>query len=116
VHVLDLLETYRELTAGLMDIYLSVVSNRLNEIMKVLTIMATIFIPLSFIASLYGMNFSGSRWNMPELTWRFGYPFALFLMAATAGGLLWFFRRRGWLGRGGPPDGARITDREREGD
>ena len=69
--------------------------------MKVLTIMATIFIPLGFIAGVYGMNFDpgASGWNMPELRWSFGYPFALGLMAAVAGGQLWYFWRRGWLGK-----------------
>ena len=69
--------------------------------MKVLTIMATIFIPLGFIAGLYGMNFDPgvSRWNMPELSWPFGYPFAIGVMAVAAGGMLLYFRRRGWIGR-----------------
>ena len=73
----------------------------LNEIMKVLTIIATIFMPLSFIAGVYGMNFDtdASPWNMPELEWWFGYPFALAIMAAVAGGLLYFFWRQGWIGR-----------------
>lgn len=98
VQVLDLLETYREIGSGLMDVYLSSMSNRMNQIMKVLTIIATIFIPLSFIASLYGMNFdTESPFNMPELTWRFGYPFSLGLMGVTALGLLAYFWRHGWL-------------------
>lgn len=72
----------------------------MNEVMKVLTIGATIFIPLSFVAGLYGMNFDpASPWNMPELRWRYGYPLALGLMASITLGLLWYFRRRGWLGR-----------------
>ncbi len=102
VQIIELLETYREIASGLLDVYLSSLSNRMNEIMKVLTIIATIFIPLGFIASLYGMNFDtqASPWNMPELTWRLGYPFALGVMAAVAGGLLFWFRRRGWLGDG----------------
>ena len=85
--------------ADLTDAYLSNVSNRMNEVMKVLTVISTIFLPLSFIASLYGMNFrtDTSSYNMPELTWRFGYPFALGLMAATVIGMLVFFWRRGWL-------------------
>jgi magnesium transporter len=84
----------------LVDVYLSSVSARLNEIMKVLTIIATIFIPLGFVASLYGMNFDpkASPWNMPELGWRYGYLFSLALMVVIAGGLLYYFRRRGWLG------------------
>lgn len=99
IQILDLLETYREITSGLMDVYLSSVSHRTNQVMKVLTIIATIFMPLSFLAGLYGMNFQTdvSPFNMPELTWRYGYPFALGLMASTAGGFLFFFWRKGWL-------------------
>ncbi len=95
----DIVETLREMVSSLMDLYLSSVSNRMNEIMKVLTIIATIFIPLSFVAGLYGMNFdpSVSPLNMPELGWYWGYPFALGVMAVVALGLLVFFRRRGWL-------------------
>ena len=95
----DIVETQREMVSSLMDLYLSTVSNRMNEIMKVLTIIATIFIPLSFIAGLYGMNFerSASPWNMPELGLYWGYPLALGLMALVAAGLLVFFRRRGWI-------------------
>ncbi|SLN75764.1 magnesium/cobalt transporter CorA [Oceanibacterium hippocampi] len=100
VQLMDIVETYREIASGLVDVYLSSMSTRLNDIMKVLTIIATIFIPLGFIASLYGMNFDRtvSLWNMPELGWRYGYPASLLLMLATAGGLLYYFRRRGWLG------------------
>jgi len=93
VHVIDTIETFRDMIAGLMDIYLMSLSNRMNEIMKVLTIIATIFMPLSFIASLYGMNFR----HMPELDWPWGYPLVLLLMAAVAGGLLLFFRRKKWI-------------------
>ncbi len=100
VQAIELLETYRELCADLRDECLSFISNRLNEIMKVLTIIATIFMPLSFIASLYGMNFNtSSPWNMPELNWRFGYPLVLAVMAAVVVVMLFFFRRRGWLGK-----------------
>jgi magnesium transporter len=72
----------------------------MNEVMKVLTIIATLFIPLGFIAGVYGMNFDPSRsaWNMPELSWPWGYPFALGLMASVVVGLLIFFRRKGWIG------------------
>lgn len=99
IQVLDMLESYREMASGLLDIYLSSNANRMNEIMKVLTIIATIFMPLSFIASLYGMNFDTSQpLNMPELSWRYGYFFALGLMAFVAAGFLYFFRKRGWLG------------------
>jgi magnesium transporter len=100
VQVMDLLETFRELGSNLMDVYLSSVSNRLNEVMKILTMFTAIFIPLSFIAGVYGMNFHVDRspWNMPELRWYYGYPFAWLLMIVVAAGLLVFFRRRGWLG------------------
>ena len=100
VQIIDLIETYRELGADLTDIYLSTVSNRTNEIMRVLTVIATIFIPLTFISSIYGMNFNTaiSPWNMPELNWYWGYPLALLLMLGVAAGQLLFFRRHGWLG------------------
>ena len=79
VQVMDMVETFREIASGLMDLYLSGVSNRMNEIMKVLTIISTIFLPLTFIAGVYGMNFdpAASPYNMPELKWRYGYLFAL---------------------------------------
>jgi magnesium transporter len=98
IQVMDMVETYREMAASLVDEYLSVVSHRMNETMKVLTMMATIFIPLSFIAGLYGMNFDhqASPFNMPELYWRYGYPFVLIVMAAVAGGLVWYFRKKRW--------------------
>jgi magnesium transporter len=101
VQLMDFIETMRELSADLMDIYHSSVSARLNEIMKVLTVIATIFIPLSFITGIFGMNFdrSVSPWNMPELSWFYGYPFALGLMATVAGGLLIWFYTNGWIGR-----------------
>lgn len=99
VQVIDSVETYREMVSGLLDIYLSSVSNRMNEVMKVLTIIATIFIPLGFLAGIYGMNFdtSISRFNMPELGWRFGYLFFWTLALAIAGGLIYLFRRKKWL-------------------
>ena len=106
IQLMDIVETYREIATGLVDLYISSMSSKLNEIMKVLTIISTIFIPLGFIAGLYGMNFDrqASPWNMPELGWTFGYPFALFIMAASAGGLLWYFYRKGWLSSdGGSP-------------
>jgi magnesium transporter len=101
IQVIDLVESYREICADLRDFYLSSVSNRMNEIMKVLTVIATIFIPLGFIAGLYGMNFhpEASPWNMPELSWRWGYPFAIGMMGFVAVGMLVFFWRRGWIGR-----------------
>ena len=99
VQVLDMVETFREMSTSLVDLYLSSISNRMNEVMKVLTIIATIFIPLTFIAGIYGMNFdtTASPLNMPELKWPLGYPFALGLMAVIAGALLLLFRRKGWL-------------------
>ena len=99
IQLIDLLETYRELASGLTDIYLSSLSNRLNEIMKVLTIFSAIFIPLTFIAGIYGMNFNPERspWNMPELNWKWGYPFSLGLMLAVTIGMLIYFRKKGWL-------------------
>jgi magnesium transporter len=100
VQMMDLVETDREMVGGLRDAYMSGLSNRMNEVMKVLTIIATIFIPLGFIAGLYGMNFDPalSQWNMPELSWRYGYLYALGLMAAVALAMLWVFYRLGWLG------------------
>lgn len=97
--VLELLESYRDVTAGIIDLYLSSLSIRLNEIMKVLTLFATIFIPLTFITGLYGMNFNPkvSPWNMPALNWRYGYPFALGLMAVVAISLFIYFRRKKWM-------------------
>jgi magnesium transporter len=98
VQAMDMIETFRELSSGMIDVYLSSLSNRMNEVMKVLTVISTIFIPLTFIAGIYGMNFdTSSPWNMPELKWYFGYPFSLALMAAVAVGLVLFFRRRGWF-------------------
>jgi magnesium transporter len=100
IQVIDTLENYREACSDLRDYYATEVSNRMNEVMKVLTVIATIFIPLSFIAGVYGMNFDSevSSLNMPELHWRWGYPLALTLMGAVAMGQLMFFRWKGWLG------------------
>lgn len=98
IQVLESVDTYRELTSDLRDFYLSSVSNSMNEVMKVLTIISTIFIPLSFIAGVYGMNFDTDLpWNMPELHWEYGYAFSLALMALVAFGLLVYFRRRRWI-------------------
>lgn len=99
VQVIDMVETYRELASSLMDVYLSSVSNRMNEIMKTLTVISAIFIPLTFVAGIYGMNFNTeiSPWNMPELNWYWGYPACLALMVAIAGVLVFFFWRRGWF-------------------
>jgi len=100
VRVTDLAESYRDLISGSLEAYLSVVSNRMNEIMKVLTIFSAIMLPLTFIAGVYGMNFD----NMPELHSRYGYFGALIVMIAIAVGMLIFFWRRGWLGRGDGPE------------
>jgi len=94
LRVNDIAEGYRDLVTSALDAYLSVQSNRMNEIMKTLTLMSTVMLPLTFIAGVYGMNFK----HMPELDWIWGYPMALGVMAAVAGGILWWFRRRGWLG------------------
>ncbi|MEN9219150.1 MAG: magnesium/cobalt transporter CorA, partial [Gloeomargarita sp. DG_2_bins_126] len=99
VQVMDIVETYREVASGLMDVYLSAIGNKMNEIMKFLTVISTIFIPLTFIAGVYGMNFDPDKspWNMPELDWYWGYPFALGLMLVIAIALIIFFKRRGWF-------------------
>lgn len=99
VQVLDMVETYRELASSLMDVYLSSISNKMNEIMKVLTVISTIFIPLTFVAGIYGMNFNTetSPLNMPELNWYWGYPLCLAVMLGIAIGLIYFFKRKGWF-------------------
>lgn len=100
MRIIDLLETYRELSSDLLEFQLSSISYKINEVMRVLTVIATIFIPLTFIVGLYGMNFDPnvSPWNMPELKWYYGYPFSLGLMTVVTVGLLIFFYRKGWLG------------------
>ena len=102
VQLIDILENYRELGSDLMDIFLSSQSNRLNEVMKVLTIIATIFMPLSFIVGIWGMNFDpdASPFNMPELRWKYGYLMAWGVILATSGTMLTFFWRKGWIGFG----------------
>jgi magnesium transporter len=90
---IDNIETYRDILSGMLDIYLSSISNRLNEIMKVLTIIATIFMPLTFLAGVYGMNFK----HMPELEWIWGYPFAISLMIIIALSMLLYFHRKKWI-------------------
>jgi magnesium transporter len=93
VQVVDLIETYRDMAGSLMEIYLSSISHKLNEVMRVLTVISTIFIPLSFLVGIYGMNFE----HMPELKWRYGYLAVWGVVAAAAGGMLVYFRRRGWV-------------------
>lgn len=99
VHIMDVIESYRDLTAGMMDLYLSSVSHRTNEVVRVLTVVTAIFIPLTFIAGLYGMNFNpeSSPFNMPELRSTYGYPITLAVMATIAIGLLIIFKRKHWL-------------------
>jgi len=93
IQVIDTVETFRDMLSGMLDIYLSSISNKMNEIMKVLTIIATIFIPLTFIVGLYGMNFK----YMPELEWKWGYPLILFLMSAVVVFMLFYFRKKKWF-------------------
>ncbi len=93
VQVVESLESLRDVMGGYVDLYLSTVNNRMNEVMKVLTIIATVFIPLTFLAGIYGMNFE----HMPELRWPWAYPALLLLMGAVAGGMFVFFRRKRWL-------------------
>ena len=93
IQVIETVEEFRDTVSGILDIYLSSVSNRMNEIMKVLTIIATIFIPLTFIAGIYGMNFR----YMPELNWKFGYPLVLIVMIIIALWMVVYFRKKKWL-------------------
>jgi magnesium transporter len=93
VHVIDTIESLRDILSGMLDIYLSTVSNKMNEVMKVLTIMATIFIPLTFIAGVYGMNFK----YMPELEWHWGYFGALSVMVGVTVLLVFYFKKKTWL-------------------
>ncbi len=99
VQIIDATDIYREMCNDMRDFHVSMLSIRTNDIMKVLTIISTIFIPLGFVAGVYGMNFNtdSSPWNMPELKWFYGYPFALGLMGAIVVGLLFFIWRKGWL-------------------
>ena len=99
IQVMDTIEATRDMVSGMLDVYLSSQSNKMNEVMKVLTIFAAIFIPLTFIAGIYGMNFNPqvSPFNMPELNWRFGYFFALGLMIVVTLAMLAYFRRKKWF-------------------
>jgi magnesium transporter len=93
IQIIDIVETYREVATGLTETYMSAISNRMNEIMKVLTIMGTIFIPLTFLAGVYGMNFH----HFPELDWPWAYPLFWLISVVIAGAMIAWFRRRGWL-------------------
>jgi magnesium transporter len=97
VEIVDLTETYRDLTRGTRDIYLNVVSQSTNEVMKRLTVVATIFIPLTFVVGVYGMNFAGHTANLPELSWPYAYPAVMTGMGLVTGILLVHFRREGWI-------------------
>jgi len=114
VQIIDLVESFREMAVSLMEVHLSTISNRLNEVMRVLTVISTIFIPLTFLVGVYGMNFH----YMPELAWRWSYPLLWALMLSIAFAMYRGFRRRGWIGTGasrqaieearrGPPPDAR---------
>lgn len=92
IHAIDTMETSRDIISGMLDIYLSSISYRLNEVMKVLTIIATLFIPLTFLAGWYGMNFK----DMPEYEWRYGYPTVIFVAISIAIGMLIYFKRKRW--------------------
>jgi magnesium transporter len=93
VHLIDSLDTYKDLTSSLLDIHINTMNTKMNEVMKLLTIITTIFIPLSFIAGIYGMNFDA----MPELRWKYGYPAVLVAMATVVAGMLYFFKRKRWF-------------------
>jgi magnesium transporter len=93
IQVIDTIESFRDIISGVMDLYLSTVSNKMNEVMKVLTIMATIFIPLTFVAGIYGMNFK----YMPELEWKWSYPMLWILLVVIFCGMIFYFKRKKWL-------------------
>jgi magnesium transporter len=99
IQLIDLLESYRDICGDIRDFYMAAVSNRMNEVMKILTVAATILMSITFIAGVYGMNFDPdtSPWNMPELRMKYGYPATLAAMAALAVVMFWYFKRRGWL-------------------
>jgi len=93
IQVMDTIESFRDIAGGMIDTYLSSMSNRMNEVMKVLTMIATLFIPLTFIAGVYGMNFK----HMPELDWQWSYPVVLIVMVAVTALMLLYFRRKDWI-------------------
>jgi len=95
VQVAELVEVYRELGSSLLNIYMTAIANRTNDVMKVLTVVSTVFIPLTFLVGVWGMNFE----HMPELHWRWAYPAVWLVMLGTGGALYFFFRRRGWISR-----------------
>jgi len=93
IQIIDTIESYRDILAGMLDMYMSTVSNKMNEVMKVLTIIATIFIPITFVAGIYGMNFK----FMPELEWRWGYVMVWAIIVVVAGIMIGFFKKKQWL-------------------
>jgi magnesium transporter len=96
--LLDLIETYHTHATSLVELHLSLCDHKANDVMKVLTVVGAIFLPLTFVTGLYGMNFdTHSRWNMPELGWTYGYEYALGLMLLMTIGMLWYFWRKRWL-------------------
>ena len=97
VQLVDLTETYRDLAGGARDVYLNALSVSTNDVMKKLTVVATVLLPLTFVVGVYGMNFSGSPFNMPELGWQYGYPAVMTGMAVMTAVLVWYFRRESWL-------------------
>lgn len=101
IQIMDMAETFRERAANMTDLYMSAVSLKMNEVMKVLTLFATIFMPLGFLAGIYGMNFNSevSKWNMPELQWAYGYPTLIGVMVLAASSMIIYFRIKGWIGK-----------------
>jgi len=99
MQIIEIVTNYNEAAAALTDLYLSTISNSMNAVMKTLTIIATIFIPLTFIAGVFGMNFNTERspLNMPELNWYWGYPAALLLMAVIGFFMYFYFKRKKWF-------------------
>ena len=99
MEILDIIESQRDMANGLVEIYYSTISMRINEIIRILTVVSTIFIPLTFITGIYGMNFNPrvSPYNMPELNWYYGYPLTLLAMLAIALGMVYYFKRKEWL-------------------
>lgn len=93
IHLIDSLDTYKDLISSLMDIHINTMNRKMNEVMRLLTVITTIFIPLTFIAGIYGMNFE----HMPELSWRYGYPATLITMGLVLGGMIYYFKKRKWF-------------------
>ncbi|MFM7573614.1 MAG: CorA family divalent cation transporter, partial [Snowella sp.] len=102
IQVIDVIETYRELASGLTDVYLSATGNKMNEIMKILTVISTIFIPLTFIVGVYGMNFNPEKspFNMPELNWYWGYVLCWTVMLLITSVQVYVFWKKGWFRNG----------------